>query len=281
MFGRIGSSFIFPTVNVSPVKKGAENFTSKKERDFMQNSEKGESKCLVEAARNLAREGIVTEPIAYDTLHVTLGGKRLCWVTGRGDIGYYKENVADEAAQEMLDHVRDIAQTTREYMTQLEQAPPLSASGLASEAGYGLLSEFNNIVLAGKVTRYGAQFVTWEWVSERTGLYQGNYYGPSGGVKEYAAAKRDFAVRSGLLPSSALFTQEQLTEVYRSIHGTLDGDIPLTDERRKALESAAGQIEKEVPNLAEQIRLSNRKEQELAHQLEAIDTPTEGGEKFH
>ena len=69
----------------------------------------------------------------------------------------------------MLDRVRDIAQITREYMTQLEQAPPLSASGLASEAGYGLLPEFNNIVLAGKVTRYGAQFVTWEWVSERTG----------------------------------------------------------------------------------------------------------------
>ena len=212
MFGRTGTFFISPAVHVSPVKKGAENFISEKERDFMQNSEKGESKYLIEAARNLAREGIVTEPIAYDALHVTLGGKRLCWVTDRGNIGYYKENVADEAAQEMLDHVQDIAQTTREYMTQLEQAPPLSASGIASEAGYGFLSEFNNNVLAGKATWYGAQFVTCEWVSERTGLYQGNYYGPSGGVKEYAAAKWDFAVRSSLLPSSALFTGEQLTE---------------------------------------------------------------------
>lgn len=152
-----GSFFISPAVHVSPVKKGTENFISEKECNFMQNSEKGESKYLIEAARNLAREGIVTEPIAYDTLHVTLGGKRLCWGTGRGDIGYYKENVADEAAQKMLDRVRDIAQITREYMTQLEQAPPLSASGLASEAGYGLLSEFNNIVLAGKVTRYNAK----------------------------------------------------------------------------------------------------------------------------
>lgn len=160
----------------------------------------------------------------------------------------------------MLDRVRDIAQITREYMTQLEQAPPLSASGLASEAGYGLLPEFNNIVLAGKVTRYGAQFVTWEWVSERTGLYQGNYYGPSGGVKEYAAAKRDFAVRSGLLPTSALFTQEQLTEVYRSIHETLDGDGLLADERRKALESAAEQIKDCVPDLKERITLARNRE---------------------
>ena len=226
----------------------------------MQNSERGESRYLIEAARNLAREGIITEPIAYDTLHVTLGGKRLCWVTGRGDIGYYKENAADEAAQKMLDRVRDIAQTTREYMTQLEQAPPLSASGLASEAGYGLLSEFNNIVLARKVTQYGAQFVTWEWASERTGLYQGNYYGPDGGVNAYAAAKRDFAVRSGLLPASALFTQEQLTEVYRSVYETLDGEYPITDERRKLLESAAGQIEEEVPDLKERITLARNRE---------------------
>lgn len=238
----------------------------------MQDSEKSKSKYLLEAARNLSREGIVTEPVTDDTLHVTLGGKRLCWVTGRGDIGYYREDVAEEAAQEMLDRVRDVAQTTREYMTQLEQAPPLSASGLASEAEYGLLSEFNNIVLAGKVTRYGAQFVTWEWVRERTGLWQGHYYGPDGGVNAYASAKRDFAVRSGLLPANALFTQEQLTEVYRSIHETLEGDIPLTDERRKALESAAGQIEDGVPDLEERVAVSIDRERELSLQLDRANT---------
>ena len=57
----------------------------------MQNGEKGEFKYRIEAARNLAREGIVTEPVTDDILHVTLGGKRLCWVTDRGDIGYYRE----------------------------------------------------------------------------------------------------------------------------------------------------------------------------------------------
>ena len=39
-----GSFFIFSAVHVSPVKKGAENFTSEKEDHFMQKSEKGESK---------------------------------------------------------------------------------------------------------------------------------------------------------------------------------------------------------------------------------------------
>ncbi|WP_297300857.1 hypothetical protein [uncultured Oscillibacter sp.] len=102
--------------------------------------------------------------------------------------------------------------------------------------------------------------MTWEWASERTGLYQGNYYGPDGGVNAYAAAKRDFAVRSGLLPASALFTPEQLTEVYRSVYETLDGEYPITDERRKLLESAAGQIEEEVPDLKERITLARNRE---------------------
>lgn len=211
-------------------------------------------------------------------LHVTLGGKRLCWVSESG-IGFYKEDISGNDSSEVLDRVREIAEVTREYMSALEHSPPLKANEL--EAGYRVLSEFNSIVLAGKATRYGAQFVTWEWAGERTSLWQGHYYGPAGGTAAYAAAKQDFAVRSGLLPSSALFTGEQLTEIYRSIHETLDGDGSLTDERRKALESAARQIEEGVPDLAERVGLSSRKELELARELEATDTPTEGGMEFH
>ena len=69
----------------------------------------------------------------------------------------------------------------------------------------------------------------------------------------------DFAVRSGLLLSSALFTQDQLTEIYRSIHETLDSEYPLTDERRNLLESAAGQIEDSVPDLDDRVYLSGKR----------------------
>lgn len=58
-------------------------------------------------------------------------------------------------------------------------------------------------------------------------------------------------------------------EVYRSIHETPEGDMPLTDEWRKALESAAAQIEEGVPDLTEQVSLSAQKEQELASSLDA------------
>jgi len=98
------------------------------------------------------------------------------------------------------------------------------------------------------------------------------YYGP-GGADSYIAAKQDFAVRSGLVRDGALFAPEQLTEIYRSIHETLDSEYPITEERRKLLESAAGQIERTIPDLAERVELSNQKELEL-------EPPDAGGMTF-
>ena len=57
----------------------------------------------------------------------------------------------------------------------------------------------------------------------RTALWQGHYYD-----NNFTAAKQDFATRSGLIPSSLLFTPEQLAEVYRSIHETLDSSYTIT-----------------------------------------------------
>ncbi len=68
----------------------------------------------------------------------------------------------------------DLACTVREYMTLLEQAPPLQAQSLTGD--YRLLADFNGTVLAAHPTRLGVQFVTWDWSFDRTGLNQGNYF---------------------------------------------------------------------------------------------------------
>ena len=62
-----------------------------------------------------------------------------------------------------------------EYEKLMEQAPRIKASGL--EGDYRALAEFNNIVLAGHQTKYGMEFVTWEWVQNHTALWQGHYIG--------------------------------------------------------------------------------------------------------
>ena len=181
--------------------------------------------------------------------------------------------MANDIRSEALDKVADTARTTAEYMRQMEAAPQLTASGLTGD--YRLLADFNDVVLAGHPTRYGVQFATWERVRERTGLNAGNFYGPPGGVDSYTAAKRDFATRSGLIPHVVLFTPEQLTEVYRSIHETLE-NFSITSERQEHLSSAAEQIERTIPDLEDRVDISLQKEEEFCDSLD----PEQSGYTF-
>lgn len=228
------------------------------------------SRYFNELTLNLQQAGLTVKLETEDgLLPVELDGQRLCLALDGGSVRYWREDAADDYRREALDRVTTIAKTTAEYMSQMEAAPQLTASGLKGD--YRLLADFNDVVLAGHPTQYGVQLITWERVQGRTGLHQGHYYGPSAGVDSYTAAKQDFATRSGLIPRSALFAPEQLTEVYRSIHETLDSEYPITEERQRCLQSAAEQIERNVPDLEERVALSNQKEQ---------DAPEQGGMQF-
>lgn len=117
------------------------------------------------------------------------------------------------------------------------------------------------MVLAGRRTRFGMEFVTWEWVQNHTTLWQGHYYGDS-----YTAAKRDFVTRSGLLPQERIFSDRQLAELYRCIHETLESDHPTTAEREKLLTESAEQVETAVPDLEELVQRSNETELALTQE---------------
>lgn len=146
-----------------------------------------------------------------------------------------------------------------EYQKLMEQASQIHASGL--EGDYRRLAEFNNVVLAGYQTRFGMEFVTWEWVQNHTTLWQGHYYGD-----DYDAAKQDFTTRSGLLPQERIFSDQQLTEMYRCIHETLESGYPVTLEREKLLTESAEQIEAAVPHLEELVQKSNEAELALTEE---------------
>lgn len=213
-------------------------------------------RCFQELTRNLQYEGFTVKPETDDgLLPVELDGQRLCLVLDTGALRHWMEDVDGDARYKALHRATDIVKATAEYMGQVEAAPQLTVGSLAGD--YRLLAEFNGVVLVGHPTQYGVQFVTWERAREDTGLNDGNYYGPCLGVGSYAAAKRGCAVRPGLVARNALFALERLAEVYRSIHETLESAYPMTDKRRKCLESAAGQIERYVPDLDARVRLSN------------------------
>ena len=56
----------------------------------------------------------------------------------------------------------------------MEAAPQLKASGL--DGDYRILADFGGTVLAGTPSKYGVQFVTWDWDYDRTGVSHGHYF---------------------------------------------------------------------------------------------------------
>ena len=183
----------------------------------------------------LTREGFTSQPKQGELLPVEWGGLPLCRITADGGVRYWQEDVATPERERACERATDLACTVREYMTLLEQAPPLQAQSLTDD--YRLLADFNGAVLAAHPTRLGVQFVTWDWSFDHTGLNQGNYF-----QENYVGAKQDFAIRAGLISKQQIFNQEQLVEIYRCCSDTLDAGFDLTAEQKKCIRGVQEQI---------------------------------------
>ena len=183
----------------------------------------------------LTREGFTSQPKQGELLPVEWGGLPLCRITADGGVRYWQEDVATPERKRACERATDLACTVREYMTLLEQAPPLQAQSLTDD--YRLLADFNGAVLAAHPTRLGVQFVTWDWSFDHTGLNQGNYF-----QENYVGAKQDFAIRAGLISKQQIFNQEQLVEIYRCCSDTLDAGFDLSAEQEKCIRGVQEQI---------------------------------------
>ena len=203
---------------------------------------------LEEVRTPLHRAGFEILPVEGDQLPVHWNGTPLCRITGKGSVFYRREDADTPQAEDALYRVEDIAAKTLEYMTALEAAPQLKASGL--DGDYRILADFGGTVLAGSPSKYGVQFVTWDWDYDRTGVVHGHYF-----MENYDAAKQDFATRSGLIQKEQLFSPEQLTEIYRCCTDSVNEDFfELTDKQVELIHSVQQQIEICVPDLDERVR---------------------------
>lgn len=155
-------------------------------------------------------------------------------------IQHRREDADTPHAEAALYRVEDIAAKTLEYMTAMEAAPQLKASGL--DGDYRVLADFGDAVLAGHPTERGVQFVTWEWDFDREGVHHGHYF-----QDDYDAAKRDFATRSGLVQKGALFEPEQLAEIYRALAFVREQDESLSFGRDRELAELMEQVSGLLP----------------------------------
>ena len=191
-------------------------------------NETAQLRYLEETAIRLRQNGFTVEPIEDHHLPVCWEKGRLCRITGKGSVYYRREDTDTPQAEDALFRIEDIAAKTLEYMTAMESAPQLKASGLDED--YRILADFGDTVLAGTPSKYGVQFVTWEWDSDRKGVHYGHYF-----QDDYEAAKRDFTVRSGLIQKDALFEPEQLAEIYHALSFVREQDEGLSFGRDQEL----------------------------------------------
>ena len=206
---------------------------------------------LEEVRIPLHRAGFGTLPLEGEQLPALWNGAPLCRITGKGSVFYRREDVDTPQAEDALYRVEDIAAKTLEYMTAMETAPQLKASGL--DGDYRILADFGGTVLAGTPSKYGVQFVTWDWDYDRTGVVHGHYF-----MENYDGAKQDFATRSGLIQKEQLFSPEQLTEIFRCCADSVDEDFfELTDMEKlgAAVMLAEPKSAAQIKNLAESLDL--------------------------
>ena len=146
--------------------------------------------------------------------------------------------------------IKKIAETVSEYCSAYEKAAPLKAEGLSGN--YRCLAEFNGTVLATKHTEYGFEFVTWDRTYDGKAVCQGNYF------EDYAAAKENFATRSGLVDKDKLFTTEELERIGKCVDFTMrhNGDLNFDDceclkkLNEKISESLPEQPQSEAPKMS-------------------------------
>ena len=213
------------------------------------------NKFFAELSRRLCIDGIESSAIEDKRLEVFLHGRPVLSVSPASDVFLLPVGSKNEEASELYHEVAVVVDEVFGYVEALETAPLLRASGLHEE--FHLLANFGGAVLAGQERDNGRgyQFVTWVWDYDRQGVSHGHYF-----EDDFQSAKRDFAVRSGLISRAQLFTPEELTELYRATDHLLEEGPEPDSGQLKAIQTARTKIEYTIPDL--QARLEQAQNQE-------------------
>lgn len=206
-------------------------------------------KYFYQLSRILEKNGIQTGTPSETGLPILYGGQPSCHVGGDSTVFTYPNSVRSAEADEIYHKTAVIASEVKEYVTAIEKAPLLKATGLNED--FRLLAQFNDYVLAGRAAErpFGYEFATWEY--DGLSLYTGDYY-----YDDFKGAKLSFAARAGLVDKKLLFNDAQLTEICRSVQARIENDESLTYEQERSLKDLLQQIEYAVPGLEEKLRQS-------------------------
>ncbi len=207
---------------------------------------KSESIFNKEVARILRENGYtVSESSGY--ISVFLDGKEAAKIFDNGMI-----SAPDNTSDDTYFEIKKIAGTVSEYCSAYEKAAPLKAEDLSGN--YRCLSEFNGTILAAKYNaEYGFEFVTWDRTFDSKAVCQGNYY------TDYAVAKENFAVRSGMVDKDKIFGTKELEQLEKCVNFAMrhNGDLKFDDCEflKKISEKISENIPEQQQNEAQEMSM--------------------------
>lgn len=216
------------------------------------------NKFFEELSRRLKEGGIESSNVENRRLEIFLHGQPVLFVSPGHDVFLLPTGSQNQEASELYHRVAGEADEVYGYVEAVQNAPLLGDSSLKN--AFHLLADFGGAVLAGKeLSRgWGYQFNTWIWNYDRTILIFGHKY-----MGDFQSAKQDFAVRSGLISKTQLFSPEELTELYRATDYLLDEGPELEDGHLKAMQTARTKIEYTVPDLADRLEQEQKQEPQM------------------
>ena len=235
-YGRWIVGFHEPSPALFALKKGATDWRLEMSEENAPQKER----FLREVEQQLLRKELDAKLLEDVLIHIRWKEKPLCSVDRDGIVRFRPADITGPEVDRQLRTVIQTAGHVKEYMRIFERAPALKAVGL--EDTYKVLADFGDAVLAGQLGKKGARFVTWEWDFDRQGVHAGHYF-----MENYEAAKKDFAVRAGLVERQRLFSDEQLAVIRNACEFALEADATLSYAEEKQLHSVQEQIELLLP----------------------------------
>ena len=200
---------------------------------------------LRETERQLRMAQVDASLEADNLIHASWNGKALCTVDANGTVRFFPDNIRGTDEDRQLLTVTQTVAQVKEYLRIMERAPTLKAIDL--DENYKILAEFDDTVLAGRMSKNGARFVTWEYDFDRRGVHTGHYF-----MQNYEGAKQDFSARSGLVNHLRLFSNEQLAVVRNACEFAMEDNATLSYAEETLLRSVQEQIEQLLPEQEQQ-----------------------------
>lgn len=149
--------------------------------------------------------------------------------------------------EELREELGDLPSELRDLFDDYDRAPVMAEVNSENSDPFRKLAEFNGAVLAMSIHKSGMECVTWDRTFDWERVMWGHYY-----MEDFQGAKRDFAIRAGLVDEDELFSKEELRAIRDLVNEALDSEeITISEDDLLELGKHAADLLPEEPSQRE------------------------------